>query len=276
LPWILLLLLCCPDSTSAQPGSIDPSFSPNFDGSKQVDSVAFQADGKILIARDILSRGTGLPLIIRLNTDGTLDPSFDSSSVPLNRIFSIKTAFDGKILVAGVFTNGFLTNGLGRLHADGTLDSIFAPRLPFGDKLQSFAALPDGRVLVAGLAEEPEEETKEDPPGILRLNLDGSLDSTFHPGSAPNLGIAGILPLEDGRTLGTVHRAFRKHPLRTCPAQRRRQPRLDIPAAASSFSDFTLSYDSRRGGPERWEGAHRGCFRVCRRAGACRDCPAEG
>jgi len=201
LPWILLLLLCCPDSTSAQPGSIDPSFSPNFDGSKQVDSVAFQADGKILIARDILSRGTGLPLIIRLSTDGTLDPSFDSSSVPLKRIYSIKTAFDGQILVAGVFTNEFLTNGLGRLHVDGTLDSSFAPRLPFGDKLQSFATVPDGRVLVAGLAEEQEEEPKEDPPGILRLNLDGSLDATFRPGSAPNLGISGILPLEDGRAL---------------------------------------------------------------------------
>ena len=197
LPSMLLLFLCCAQSTSAQPGSIDPAFSPNFGGSKQIDSVAVQADGKILIARDILSRGTGLPLIVHLNADGTLDPSFESGSVPLKRVFSIQSTLGDKVLVVGVFTNGILTNGLGRLHSDGRLDSSFAPRLPFGDKLDSFAALADGRVLVAGLA----NEEAEDVSGILRLNLDGSQDFSFRSGTAPNLPVAGILPLSDGRAL---------------------------------------------------------------------------
>src|SRR5262249_17095400 len=158
-------LLCWRESSHAQPGSVDPTFSPSLTGSKQIDSVAIQADGKILIARDIQSRGMDLPLIVRLNMDGSPDPSFDSKSVPLKRICAIQPALEGKVFVAGVFTNGILTNGLGRLNPDGTLDSSFNPDAPFEVKLDSFAALADGRVLVAGTPSEDAEDTS----GILRL-----------------------------------------------------------------------------------------------------------
>ena len=87
-------------------GTLDASFDPNADG--QVQSIAAQADGKILIGGffTVLSPNGGAAVtrncIARLNPDGTLDASFDPNAN--NTVFSIAVQTDGRILIGGSCT----------------------------------------------------------------------------------------------------------------------------------------------------------------------------
>jgi uncharacterized delta-60 repeat protein len=87
-------------------GTLDAAFDPNANNG--VDSIAVQADGKILIGGQFgtLSPNGGAAVtrnrIARLNPDGTLDASFDPNAN--SQVYSIAVQADGKILIGGAFT----------------------------------------------------------------------------------------------------------------------------------------------------------------------------
>jgi len=94
---------------------------------------------------------------------------------------------DGKILVAGVFTsigNQSLTN-LARLNSDGSADASFQPPVFTCGRIIEITMLgggvvllqPDGAILVGGLYDKVNGLAHTN---IVRLNADGSLDSTFN------------------------------------------------------------------------------------------------
>ncbi len=165
-------------------GSRDHTFQPSVSlGTAEISQLrAVQSDGKLIITRT-WSAGP-----IRLNLDGSLDDTFHSpvvqrreaTSVPA--VQSLSLDGDGKILIAGNITrvNGLERSLIARLHKDGTLDTSFVPQ-KLGDDLSQFASAiaiqPDGRILVA-------ITYQNGAPGghrIVRLNSDGSLDTTFAP-----------------------------------------------------------------------------------------------
>src|SRR5437660_10524569 len=94
-------------------GTLDTAFDPNANG--EVESIAVQADGKILAGGDFTSiGGQTRNRIARLNPDGTLT-AFDPNAN--NRVYSIAVQADGKILAGGFFTTivGQGRNGVARL-----------------------------------------------------------------------------------------------------------------------------------------------------------------
>ncbi len=94
-----------------------------------MDSLAVQADGKILVGGDFTTLGGQTRNRIgRLNADGTLDTQLQSGG-EYGSVYSLAVQADGKILVGGYFTTlgGQTRNYIGRLNTDGTLDTGFNP-----------------------------------------------------------------------------------------------------------------------------------------------------
>ncbi len=173
-------------------GSIDASFNPGSGTNAAVNALAVQPDGKLLVAGAFTAvNGVTRNGIARLNADGTLDTSFTSplrlDTSPI--VNSVALQADGKSIIGGSFTarDGFVFyNRLVRLHTDGTLDTTFAPVILSNTTIQAVVIQPDGQVVVGGSFNGFGGHSRK---GIARLNTDGSVDTSFDPGSGANSGI---------------------------------------------------------------------------------------
>jgi uncharacterized delta-60 repeat protein len=182
----------------AQPGTLDTSFNPsdlgfgNGDGPRYdgltshaaVYTTKIQSDGKILIGGYFNTyNGTTTNGLARLNSNGTLDASFNLGiGVGTGTIRSISIQNDGKIIVGGYFTsfNGITRINIARLNSDGSLDISFNPGLGPNSHIYSTTIQADGKIIIGG------EFTSYNGIGrnrIARINSDGSIDTTFNPGS---------------------------------------------------------------------------------------------
>ncbi|PXY45100.1 T9SS type A sorting domain-containing protein [Flavobacterium hydrophilum] len=162
-------------------GSLDTTFSIGTGVNNNIYSIAVQTDGKILISGLFTSyNGVSRNRFARLNTDGTLDTAFDPGAGPDNVIYSIVTQTDGKIIIAGNFKNykGIPKQCITRLNSDGTLDTSFNLGISIDWNVDVVKIQSDGKLLISGTfvgftgGNSP-------PPGLARLNADGSLDPTF-------------------------------------------------------------------------------------------------
>ncbi|MGD9590003.1 MAG: FG-GAP-like repeat-containing protein [Pyrinomonadaceae bacterium] len=171
-----------------QDGSLDTTF--NFPSSAIGDvlTIAVQPDGKTLIGGTVTT-SSGVRRIARLNSDGSLDATFDQGTGPNSQINTIVLLKDGKIMIGGGFTsyNGVNRRGIARLDPDGGLDTTFDPGTGIGGSgaiVSSVLVWPDGKIFIAGRFESFNGVGRS---RVARLNTDGSLDTTFDPGS----GVAG-------------------------------------------------------------------------------------
>lgn len=165
----------------------------------QANSVAFQQDGKIVVAgsSDNGSRSEGSPgfAVVRYNVDGSLDTSFDGDGKLTTRIGSASVArgvaiqADGKIVVAG-FSASNIDAGdpwhfaLARYNSDGSLDTTFDSdgivTTPIGnsDAARGLVVQSDGKIVVAGESYNGTYVSF----ALARFNPDGSLDASFGSG----------------------------------------------------------------------------------------------
>ncbi|HXF09632.1 MAG TPA: Calx-beta domain-containing protein [Desulfuromonadaceae bacterium] len=120
---------------------------------------------------------------------GSVDATYYSLAGFNSTVFSIAyEPSDNRLIVGGDFT---LANGVGRrriarLNADGTLDNKFSSYLPTqgaDNVIRTVAVQTDGRIVVGGFFTNFNSSTMN---RIARLNYNGSLDSTFNPGSGAN------------------------------------------------------------------------------------------
>lgn len=134
--------------------------------------------GKFMVAGSM--SGSGVTDIARLNSDGSIDNTFTSPTLSYpagqsNRLRTVVRQADGKYMVGGFFTAPYYH--IVRLNSNGTIDNSFVPptfsQLGGDDSyVTKILPLPDGKYLVAGSFSSPRS-------GIVRLNADGSLDTTF-------------------------------------------------------------------------------------------------
>lgn len=175
----LLILTALGTATSwGQPGSNDPTFDPgdvgngNGDGIYPHDAHAslIQPDGKIITGR------------YRLNSDGSLDGSFSTTFTGYVNANVLQP--DGRIILAGGEQS---TPFLARVNPDGTIDRTFdiGSGFPVNRWIRALAVQPDGKVIVDGG----------------RLNVDGSMDTGFDPGSGPNSEVWAMAVRPDNKML---------------------------------------------------------------------------
>lgn len=178
-------------TVSAQ--ALDPNFQGNTQGTAFVYATLVQPDGKILVAgRFNFINNSNKKSIVRLNADGSLDNSFDSgvgvttstiNGSTIGTIYSVARQTDGKILIGGSFNdyNGTARNRIARLNADGSIDTTFNPGTGASSIVRSIVIQPDGKILVGGDFSSFSGNSRG---RIVRLNADGSPDSTFNPSGA--------------------------------------------------------------------------------------------
>lgn len=122
---------------------------------------------------------------------GSIDTAFNPAGAADNYIYSTALQSDGKILLGGDFTqiNGLVRNRIARLNTNGTLDVAFSgPFLGADGTVRTVLSLTNGfgqpnRILLGGSFTNVNGLSRK---GVARLNLDGSLDTTFNPGSGAN------------------------------------------------------------------------------------------
>lgn len=184
---ILSLLLVGQLSTSAQqPTNLDHSFGNQgvlvmpFEkevqwGDDKINSIALQKDGKILSSwNTAVSFG-----VIRHHQDGTVDSSFATNGRIIGNEFKeLRTASDIMVLPDDKFIVAGSTFGAAKFLANGLIDTTFngtgivthqslGPGGCYGGTLQ-----PDGKIVLCG--------NDDDTAKIVRLNTNGSIDSSFH------------------------------------------------------------------------------------------------
>jgi uncharacterized delta-60 repeat protein len=167
-------------------GSLDTDFGDGLAGANDntVRSVAIQSDDQILISGNFTSiNGTARSRIARLNTDGTLDTTFVPPT--LNGTVLGIALSEGKIVIVGRFSlidSLVVRNGIARLDADGTLDANFNFESISNLDKDVVAVDGAGKILVGGtFARADSGATADERTGLLRLNADGTLDTTFNP-----------------------------------------------------------------------------------------------
>jgi uncharacterized delta-60 repeat protein len=179
--------------------SLDPSFSAGPNAS--VLSIALQSDGRVLVGGTFTSvYGVSRARIARLNANGSLDTLFNPGIGANGTVYSVALQPDGKVLIGGWFTtvNGINRSRIARLNSDGSLDTLFDPGMGANDWVFSFALQPDGKVLMGGAFTTVNDTNRN---RIARLHADGSLDTSFNPGTGASGSVYSVALQPDGKVL---------------------------------------------------------------------------
>ncbi len=184
---VLSALAAVPGPLHAGDGALDTSYNANVNN--DVEFLAVQPDGKALISGMFRSvGGASRAGVARINTDGTLDTGFDTDAAAGRGPVVVQT--DGKIVATG---SGDYVR---RFNADGSADTAFnANATGTSGDLHALAIQPDGKILVGGDFNAVGSSFFTD--GVMRLNADGTLDTTFV-SRAGFYSVKAIVLLADG------------------------------------------------------------------------------
>lgn len=183
-------------------GTLDTSFNSSLLINQPIEAIEVQSDGKILIGGWFTTVGSASrSLLARLNADASLDTSFSvGTGFSPNRVTDIALQTDGKIIVVGFFTtyNGVTCNRIVRLNSNGSRDTTFNVGTAANSYISSVAIQSDGKIILGGTFTTFNGVTKT---GLVRLNSDGSTDTTFTTGTGVNGNTKCITELPSGKIL---------------------------------------------------------------------------
>ncbi len=153
-------------------GTPDSGFNPPpFQSYSTGRIVRIQPDGCLLVSTEDGE-------VMRLHADGSVDDSFFTYPFPVGDTNNLVLQPNGKIILANTMASVLIA----RLNHDGSLDTSFVgfadARAPYSSA--PLALQPDGKLLV-GARYSPVDGS---PVNLLRLNTDGTLDTSFHTAAA--------------------------------------------------------------------------------------------
>ncbi|MBX3738732.1 MAG: hypothetical protein KF715_18715 [Candidatus Didemnitutus sp.] len=129
-----------------------------------------------------------------------LDSTFDPDARTFGLGFAVATQPDGKVLAGGLFSRadrGEAAN-LARFNADGTIDPTFNVGASLNGTVRCIAVQSDGKIVIGGVFTAYGATSRN---SIARLNADGSLDTTFNPGTGFNGEVIGLALQSDGKVV---------------------------------------------------------------------------
>lgn len=204
-------------------GSNDDTFVDlyNFLNFSTISSISFFSDEKILISGSIGDNKKQGNYIVKINTDGTKDNSFNNIGKGFFNTFvnTVVQTTDGKILVGGDFHsyNGSKCNGFTRLNYDGSVDATltYGGLNGFYDsssskvnshngEITAIEPISNGKIYIGGHFSTFNGQVAN---RLVRINSDGTNDSTFNVGEGIDYGnsspgiIKDIFALADGSVL---------------------------------------------------------------------------
>lgn len=181
--------------------SFDPGFNPGNAFNWMVFSTSVQNDGKILVGGYYNSYfGINKNNATRINSDGSLDTTFITGSGPNNTVFATAIQPDGKVLIGGAFTkfDGITKNYIARLNTDGSIDTTFNTGTGASSQVNAICIQTDNKIIIGGQFNSFNGISAS---RIVRLNPDGSVDTTFITGTGFNNTVEDIEIQIDGKIL---------------------------------------------------------------------------
>ncbi|HEX8265472.1 MAG TPA: FG-GAP-like repeat-containing protein [Pyrinomonadaceae bacterium] len=200
---VIFTVLATADAANAQL-NLDPTFNGGVtDGDTRVHVTKPLADGKILVGGAFtIVNDAEKNNLARLNADGSLDNTFNASGEgPNGAVYEIIQLSDGKLLLGGSFTvyNSVVRSGIVRINPDGTLDSTFNPSgAGTAGTVHTIALQPDGKILISGGLSAYNGTARF---GVIRLNTDGTLDTSFNSPFTSNQFVEEVDVQADGKIL---------------------------------------------------------------------------
>lgn len=171
-------------------GPLDASLDLNFPPIGSCTALAREANGKILAGFLSARPGaTNLPVLMRLNSDGSPDSSFFPNV--LSDILSIAPLPDGRALIGGTFTfiGGTNRTRLARLNADCSIDLSFDANALQLTKVYALAVQPNGKIIVG------------DEKRVLRISASGAAEIDLPLTTGFSQGVRAIALQPDGKIL---------------------------------------------------------------------------
>ncbi|MCC9062229.1 T9SS sorting signal type C domain-containing protein [Flavobacterium piscisymbiosum] len=165
-------------------GSSDVSFNRGEQGANNlVKNAVLQLDGKIVVGGNFTKYNEiNSNRIVRIFPDGALDNSFVIGSGFNSQVYALDVQPDGKLIVAGNFTtyNGSAAGRIVRLLENGLRDTSFNIGLGADAIIETVLLQSDGKILVAGRFNTFNGLLY---PRLVRLNTNGSIDTSFNIGT---------------------------------------------------------------------------------------------
>ena len=206
-------------------GQYDFGFNPGSGVNGPVYCVVPQSDGTILIGGSFSGYNGGFPSstrILRLHENGSLDNTFNPTGSGANNIVRRIVPAGGRIIIAGDFTayNGTARNHVARIYSDGSLDTSFNPGSGANNSVFDVVVQPDLKVILTGSFTSYNGVAAK---GVVRLNPDGSVDTTFTTGSGADTAPDALGLQPDGKVVvgggfTTFNGAKRNYLARLLPA----------------------------------------------------------
>jgi uncharacterized delta-60 repeat protein len=172
------------DQTFVTAGPNPSSYPPN--------DMVIQSDDKIIVTGGFsgFSGGSNGFGIARLLANGAIDTSYNlggagtagNTGYTNNTPYSLAIQSDGKILLGGDFYyyNGVQRLGIVRINTNGTIDTLFNPTVLntyYRSVVTGITIQPNGQIILLGFFSPPTAGATQK--NIIRLNSDGTIDSTF-------------------------------------------------------------------------------------------------
>jgi uncharacterized delta-60 repeat protein len=180
-------------------GKSDPTFVLGSGVDAQVNALAVQADGKILVGGVFQNyQGQSRPYLLRLSATGAVDPTFAPA---LNgAVNTIALQSDGRVVIGGSFTSagGTARNRIARLLATGALDPGFDPGAGANDDVVALLVQSDGKIVAAGDFTSFAGQSRA---RIARLLAAGTSDPAFSTSASADKTVLSLALQSDGSLL---------------------------------------------------------------------------
>lgn len=191
-------------------GAIDTTFNPQLSNTVVglYHAVAIDSSDRIVLGGQIGFHTADAGFVARLLPNGAVDSSFQPPATPAPvlaiAVSRTSTGTADRVLLGGTFqrADNAAVTGFAALDGNGNLDSRINLNLRRPGLVRAIAQLPSGKFLIGGrfsfLRNVPV------PPGLVRVNSDGTLDRTFNaqrPGADTGIDgfVGAIAALPDGR-----------------------------------------------------------------------------
>ena len=157
--------------------------------------LAHPSNGKIFVGGYFSTYGGAVRNNLAwVGSDGSLDNTLNGlggAADAFPQVYALATQPDGKIVVGGLFSslNGASHYNIVRLNPDSTIDPSFDPNLGTYGSVRSLFVQPDGKILIGGNLRAVDSVSRN---RVARLNSDGTLDSSFDPGTGADGSVYAV------------------------------------------------------------------------------------
>ena len=189
------------EASNAPSGSMDVAYSAGLGANGTIRDVELMPNGSMIVAGNFSNFNNGpVSRLTRLKPDGAVDRVFNTGDGLNDAVNVVKLHQGDFLLVGGEFTtyDSQNYNHLVRVNLDGAVDETFNLGSGASGNIHDIAVDSLGRVIVVGEFSAFDGIARVN---IARLNPDGSLDGTFHPGFGADGTINSVSVQVDDRVV---------------------------------------------------------------------------